>query len=52
MIVKNIDGYENDIIYNVVGNINNNNYDMNINLNGENYILLTCPLFTNSVNIG
>jgi hypothetical protein len=33
-------------------NINNNKYDLNINLNGDNYILLSIPLFKNSINIG
>jgi hypothetical protein len=39
--------YENDIIYNSVGQIN---YQKNIiNLSGESYILMCCPIFTNSI---
>jgi len=49
--ISNIDNYENYTNYDSVGNINNNIYDININLNGDNYILLSIPLFKNSINI-
>jgi hypothetical protein len=50
--ISNIDNYENSTNYNSIGNIINNKYDLNINLNGDNYILLSIPLFKNSINIG
>lgn len=46
-IITNQMKYENDIDYNSIGQIN---YERNIiNLGGESYILMCCPLFTNSI---
>ena len=50
--ISNIDNYENSTNYDSIGNIIDNKYDININLNGDNYILLSIPLFKNSINIG
>ena len=50
--ITNIDKYENYTNYDSIGNIINNDYDININLNGDNYILLSIPLFKNSINVG
>jgi hypothetical protein len=50
--ISNIDNYENSSIYDSIGNIIDNKYDLNINLNGDNYLLLSIPLFKNSISIG